>query len=155
MVLGKNILFAFSIFFIGAEMEGPVKMGFHGRQGHIKSSLPGQNDRHFADDLSNAFSWMKILYFDSNYTEFVPVDSIDNKWALLQIMRTGGGGGGVEITLGGGGGGGGVEITYSIQRLQMTRPHKRPGPRLNIKTVFPRYGDSHVKDKTAVRTSYL
>ena len=23
-----------------------------------------------------------------------------------------------------------------------------PGPRLNIKTVFPRYGDSHVKDKT-------
>ena len=24
----------------------------------------------------------------------------------------------------------------------------RPGPRLNIKTVFPRYGDSHVKDKT-------
>ena len=30
-----------------------------------------------------------------------------------------------------------------------------PGPRLNIKTVFPGYGDSHVKDKTAVRTSYL
>ena len=29
------------------------------------------------------------------------------------------------------------------------------GPRLNIKTVFPSYGDSHVKDKTAVRTSYL
>ena len=29
------------------------------------------------------------------------------------------------------------------------------GPRLNIKTVFLRYGDSHVKDKTAVRTSYL
>ena len=23
-----------------------------------------------------------------------------------------------------------------------------PGPRLNIKTVFPRYGDSHVKHKT-------
>ena len=31
----------------------------------------------------------------------------------------------------------------------------KPGPRLNIKTVFPGYGDSHVKDKTAVRTSYL
>ena len=31
---------------------------------------------------------------------------------------------------------------------------KDPGPLLNIKTVFPRYGDSHVKDKTAVRTSY-
>ena len=27
-----------------------------------------------------------------------------------------------------------------------------PGPRLNIKTVFPRYGDSHVKDKTVGET---
>ena len=26
--------------------------------------------------------------------------------------------------------------------------------RLNIKTVFPRYGDSHVKDKTVERPSY-
>ena len=31
----------------------------------------------------------------------------------------------------------------------------RPGPRLNIKTVLSTYGDFHVKDKTAVRTSYL
>ena len=31
---------------------------------------------------------------------------------------------------------------------------KPSGPRLNIKTVFPRYGDSHVKDKTVVRPSY-
>ena len=30
-----------------------------------------------------------------------------------------------------------------------------PGPRLNIKTVFPGYGDSHVKDKTVARPSYL
>ena len=30
-----------------------------------------------------------------------------------------------------------------------------PGPRLNIKTIFPRYGDSHVKDKTVARLSYL
>ena len=29
------------------------------------------------------------------------------------------------------------------------------GPRLNIKTVLSTYGDYHVKDKTAVRTSYL
>ena len=29
------------------------------------------------------------------------------------------------------------------------------GPRLNIKTVLSQYGDSYVKDKTAVRTSYL
>ena len=32
---------------------------------------------------------------------------------------------------------------------------KRSGPRLNIKTVLSMYGDFHVKDKTAVRTSYL
>ena len=28
-------------------------------------------------------------------------------------------------------------------------------PCLNVKTVFPRYGDSHVKDKTVARPSYL
>ena len=32
---------------------------------------------------------------------------------------------------------------------------QRLGPRLNIKTVLSTYGDFHVKDKTAVRTSYL
>ena len=32
---------------------------------------------------------------------------------------------------------------------------KPSGPRLNIKTVLSTYGDFHVKDKTAVRTSYL
>ena len=30
--------------------------------------------------------------------------------------------------------------------------HGRQGPRLNIKTVFPMYGDSHVKDKTVGET---
>ena len=35
------------------------------------------------------------------------------------------------------------------------RPEKWPGPRLNIKTVLSMYGDFHVKDKTAARTSYL
>ena len=34
-------------------------------------------------------------------------------------------------------------------------PMQEPGPRLNIKTVLSTYGDFHVKDKTAVRTSYL
>ena len=29
------------------------------------------------------------------------------------------------------------------------------GPHLNIKTIFPRYGDFHVKDKTVVGPSYL
>ena len=32
---------------------------------------------------------------------------------------------------------------------------EKPEPCLNIKTVFPRYGDSHVKDKTVGRLSYL
>ena len=30
-----------------------------------------------------------------------------------------------------------------------------PGPRLNIKAVFPGYGNSHVKDKTIVKSSYF
>ena len=30
-----------------------------------------------------------------------------------------------------------------------------PGPRLNIKTIFPRYEDSHFKDKTVVRPYYF
>ena len=30
-----------------------------------------------------------------------------------------------------------------------------PGPCLKKRTVFPRYGDSHVKDKTVARLSYL
>ena len=34
-------------------------------------------------------------------------------------------------------------------------PMRTAGPRLNIKTVLSTYGDFHVKDKTAVRTSYL
>ena len=32
---------------------------------------------------------------------------------------------------------------------------REAGPRLNIKTVLSTYGVFHVKDKTAVRTSYL
>ena len=36
-----------------------------------------------------------------------------------------------------------------------TLARKLSGPRLNIKTVLSTYGDFHVKDKTAVRTTYL
>ena len=39
--------------------------------------------------------------------------------------------------------------------LRSGRASGRSGPRLNIKTVLSTYGDFHVKDKTAVRTSYL
>ena len=37
----------------------------------------------------------------------------------------------------------------------ITALSKPSGPHLNIKTVLSTYGDFHVKDKTAVRTSYL
>ena len=40
-------------------------------------------------------------------------------------------------------------ITYALPHLSQS------GPRLNIKTVLSTYGYFHVKDKTAVRTSYL
>ena len=39
--------------------------------------------------------------------------------------------------------------------LKLSGNKELPGPRLNIKTVLSTYGDFHVKDKTAVRTSYL
>ena len=41
----------------------------------------------------------------------------------------------------------------SVLRSAISR--SRPEPRLNIKTIFPGYGDSHVKDKTVARPSYL
>ena len=43
--------------------------------------------------------------------------------------------------------------TVTCSRDQWVNPPS--GPRLNIKSVLSRYGDFHVKDKTAVRTSYL
>ena len=43
---------------------------------------------------------------------------------------------------------------HDVQKFVAVR-WEEPGPRLNIKTVLSRYGDSYVKDKTAVRTSYL
>ena len=42
-----------------------------------------------------------------------------------------------------------------ISRVVKVSSRQTPGPRLNIKTVLSTYGDFHVKDKTAVRTSYL
>ena len=47
-----------------------------------------------------------------------------------------------------------VSITAQIARV-MGPTWDPTGPRLNIKTVLSMYGDFHVKDKTAVRTSYL
>ena len=46
-------------------------------------------------------------------------------------------------------------LSTLLAQLLMDSTHKGPGPRLNIKTVLSTYGDFHVKDKTAVRTSYL
>ena len=42
-----------------------------------------------------------------------------------------------------------IKLTNAINTKQYT------GSRLNLKTVLSTYGDFHVKDKTAVRTSYL
>ena len=42
---------------------------------------------------------------------------------------------------------------WSFLRSAISR--SRPGPRLNIKTIFPRYDNSHVKDKTVARPYYL
>ena len=47
------------------------------------------------------------------------------------------------------------DIITSPNRAYIFGHIKVPGPRLNIKTVLSTYGDFHVKDKTAVRTSYL
>ena len=42
-------------------------------------------------------------------------------------------------------------ISSGMKKLQ----DKQSGPRLNIKTVLSTCGDFDVKDKTAIRTSYL
>ena len=47
------------------------------------------------------------------------------------------------------------EIIFIFMIFVFYNWRKPPGPRLNIKTVLSTYGDFHVKDKTAVRTSYL
>ena len=44
---------------------------------------------------------------------------------------------------------------HQLQDFMGSYDETIPGPRLNIKTVLSTYGDFHVKDKTAVRTSYL
>ena len=40
-------------------------------------------------------------------------------------------------------------------RRRIHEEYGKTGPHLNIKTVFPRYGDSHVKDKAVARPSYI
>ena len=46
------------------------------------------------------------------------------------------------------------ELSSSLMSCQL-QTSGAAGTRLNIKTVLSTYGDFHVKDKTAVRTSYL
>ena len=54
-----------------------------------------------------------------------------------------------------------IKILFARYQIQSSTPtpkivrHVQPGPHLNIKTVLSTYGDFHVKDKTAARTSYL
>ena len=42
-------------------------------------------------------------------------------------------------------------VCFVNMNIMMGVCRKSPGARLNIKTVFPRYGDSHVKDKPVKR----
>ena len=52
----------------------------------VNSTPPGQNGRHFADDI---FKWnvenveWKVLYVDNKFTEVVPEDPIVNNPALV------------------------------------------------------------------------
>ena len=46
----------------------------------INSYLPGENGRHFTDDI---FRYMKVLYFDWNFTENCSWGPIHNKPALV------------------------------------------------------------------------
>ena len=74
--------------FLGDHLEQGRHVGLLLRPAGTKSSLtqlpPGQNGRHFTDVIfSDAFLWMKSLYFDWNFTEVCP---IDNDPALVKIM---------------------------------------------------------------------
>ena len=48
-----------------------------------------------------------------------------------------------------------ADLIVLTEAADVLLSHWTSGPRLNIKTVLSTYGDFHVKDKTAVRTSYL
>ena len=48
-----------------------------------------------------------------------------------------------------------MRMLYDNYESECNELLEKSGPRLNIKTVLSTYGDFHVKDKTAVRTSYL
>ena len=53
----------------------------------INTLRPRQNGRHFPDDISNRFFWMKIYEFWLNISlEFVPRGPTSNIPALVQIM---------------------------------------------------------------------
>ena len=49
----------------------------------------------------------------------------------------------------------GISMPVNFTARPLSIPMDETGPRLNIKTVLSTYGYFHVKDKTAVRTSYL
>ena len=48
-----------------------------------------------------------------------------------------------------------MKVKYADTNNDKLFTYSPPGPRLNKKDRLSRYGDSHVKDKTAGRTSYL
>ena len=48
-----------------------------------------------------------------------------------------------------------IKGKVSVYHTHMTWSCKESGSHLNIKTIFARYGDSHVKDEMVARPSYL
>ena len=105
---------------------------------------------------SNNLSW---IHFPQNYrasSKPVVVNLSDNPWncngSLGWTQHCTDGSHGTMMCMRG------LEVEGMIcstpKEVQGLTP-KEAGPRLNIKTVLSMYGDFHVKDKTAVRTSYL
>ena len=64
-----------------------TNLGLAGEIRHIDLSLPGQNGRHFPDDIFKCiFMTEKFRIMIRISLKFVPMGSIDNKSALIQVM---------------------------------------------------------------------
>ena len=108
----------------------------------LNSLRPRQNGRHFTDDI------FICIFLNANVgipieisLKFIPQGPINNIPALVQIMawrRPG------DKPLSG------PMMVRLPTHICVTRPQC-----VSIKTVLLRYGDSHVKDKTVTRPSYL
>ena len=79
-----------------------------------------------------------LLYHTDNWTG---MESVKARWSFPRYCMAS-----YQMTL---------QHCNSFSSLELSGTVWVAGPRLNIKTVLSAYGVFHVKDKTAVRTSYL